>query len=474
MSEKEIVKRSRKPKISAPENAKTAHEKTAPPRKTAAAKASAPEKIVEKTEPDEFIIDSVGELKFAGETKTAKKNLVEMTEKVAFNKSENSAPEASAMTSDLAGAIEVIEELKDDSTAAAKPRKKAAVTKKASAAGKTPIAASSDTSVKKTRAKTKKREAAPIETIVPIIAAERQNDGENQISPEIAAVLSTEKDKKEESAIFRQLAEPRLSPLPQENRARLQVQSPNRIFLYWTTRHNPSETLRRALPTRHENFTLTAKLVNLNDGTEEVFPIGNSGSWWFDVDSNTAYRAEIGFFAAGRPFVRLMSSNTIETPRHAPSPNTDWSTDFVVSADKFAEVLDAAGYAQDSFDVAIAGDDARASDEATRHSVFQITGERHVKGDTSELRYALFALASGAMLETLRGRISRSLFNTLETATRADAEKLSAENVRRALKENFVFEDEGEEFTTPVFGASSINFPKQTKLPKFSPISSIR
>jgi hypothetical protein len=251
------------------------------------------------------------------------------------------------------------------------------------------------------------------------------------------------------------------------------MQSPNRIFLYWSIKHNPFETLQRALPGRAENYKLTVKLVNLNNKTEEVYPVESTGSWWFNVDSNTSYRAELGFFAQGRPFVRLMYSNTVETPRSAPSPNTDWSTDFTVSANQFSEALEASGYSQDAFDVAIAGDDHDASNAATEDAFFQLIGKSELESNADDLRHALFALASGATLESLRGQISPSLFALLETIMRENAERLSAERVLAALHENFAFETD-EEFLTPVFGASSVNFPKKSRKPKLAPVSSLR
>ena len=103
------------------------------------------------------------------------------------------------------------------------------------------------------------------------------------------------------------------------------------------------------------------------------------------------------------------------------------------------------------------------------------------------------ALASGYSLEDIRGEINPSLYDAMQ----AEIEKLSAEKVLSALKENFdVFTDElfeeEEEFGDAVFGASLVNFPKRIKkrsvpkslspkktklsrlsrLSKFSPISS--
>ena len=168
-----------------------------------------------------------------------------------------------------------------------------------------------------------------------------------------------------------------------------------------------------------------------------------------------------------------MYSNTVQTPRSAPSPNRDFSVNFAVTAEQFAEVLDASGYAQDAFEVAVAGDDQKAADRATQDAFFQLSGKRDLEADMSELRSILFALASETSLESLRGQISASLYAQIEAIMRENAERLSAEKVLAALKENFEFEDEAEEFLTPVFGASLINFPRKPRFPKFAPVSSL-
>lgn len=453
MSEKEIVKPKRKKKVSETEE-------TPVVKKTTTSKRAIKEKIELKDSEPESTIKTTS----AKRIRAAKKAPVELNEKL--EPAENAALETSTLAVDLSQA-QITEDIKTDKSAETKPRKRVARAKK------TPTIASSDTVVKKTVSRTKKQKSELPEAETETLKAKtRDTKAENQLPA--VEVETAPVAKKEESPIFKQLAEPELPSLPQENRARLQMQSPNRIFLYWTVKHNPFETLQRALPARAQNYQLTAKLLDLTNNTEELFQVGNpSGSWWFNVNSNTAYKAELGFTAPDRPFVRLMYSNIVQTPRSEPSSNTDWSTDFKVSATQFAEVLEASGYSQDAFEVAVTGDDQQNSDDATRAAFLQLT-DSEVSEGVDELRLALFALASGATLESLRHLIGASLFAMLEEIVRVNAEKLSAQNVMSALKDNFEFENEMEEFLTPVFGASSINFPKKFRSPKFSPISSLR
>ncbi|MET0752264.1 MAG: DUF4912 domain-containing protein [Pyrinomonadaceae bacterium] len=281
----------------------------------------------------------------------------------------------------------------------------------------------------------------------------------------------------EEDPIFKELSEPKLPVLEKQNRARLQMQSPNRIFFYWSMKNNPYQTLNRAFSGNTGSYTLVAKLINESHDREEIFPVEAEGDWWFDTDTDSIYRAEVGFYAPNRPFIRILHSNTIETPRKSPSPKRASTANWAVSAHQFAKVLDVAGFSQDAFDVAFTGDDSTFADSATQSAFSQLVGSQaadSVQNDSSEIRFALLALASGSELESLRGQISLSLYNKM----RENAERLSAENALAALEENFgEFAEETEEMLPTVFGVSLINFPRKLKrktLPKLSPISSLR
>ena len=279
------------------------------------------------------------------------------------------------------------------------------------------------------------------------------------------------------SPAFLELAVPKLPELPKENRAKLLMQSPNRLYFYWSVGKNPFHILNRAIG-ETGSYTLVLKLVNLKNDTEQIHAIDTGGSWWFDVDADTEYKAEIGFYATNRPYVRIMYSNTIATPRKTPSPRSAESAQWTVSADKFARVLDVAGFSRDAFDVALAGDDQQAAELATMSAFSQFIGKPHSEFaafSVEEIRFALLALASGASLDSLRGRISASLFAVLE-ANMAD---LTGEDALAALKAQFDFEADDIEEEQPgsaVFGASLVNFPRKLKrnrnLSELAPLSS--
>ncbi|HRH41086.1 MAG TPA: DUF4912 domain-containing protein [Pyrinomonadaceae bacterium] len=293
-------------------------------------------------------------------------------------------------------------------------------------------------------------------------------------------LAETEVETEELSPVFKALAEPKLPTLREENRAFLQIQSPTRVFFYWSLKQDSYNTLRRALGTRADDYFLAIRLTNLSTNKDEIHQVGNKGSWWFNnIEADSKYRAEVGFYAQGRPFVRIVFSNTLETPRQKPSENVAYQPYFAVSAEQFAEVLDSAGFSQDAFEVYLAGDEPQFADEATQKAFVQLVGTAQIDFsniDVNELRYVLFALASGVSLFSLRDQLSGNLFEFLAALIDENPNALTEEKVILALEEFFgvspLDEEIEEEFGAPtVFGASLINFPKQLrkKTSKFSP-----
>ena len=179
-----------------------------------------------------------------------------------------------------------------------------------------------------------------------------------------------------------------------------------------------------------------------------------------------------------RPFIRVMFSNNVETPRKNPSPNTASSEDWTTTSDKFAQVLDVAGFSQDAFDVALAGDDIEAAENATHSAFSKFSGKTETASagvGADEIRFVMLALASGVPLESLRFRISPGLFAIL----RQNTENLSSENALAILRDHFDIDSDEisqDEPGSAVFGASLINFPRilktKRKLTKFVPVSS--
>jgi hypothetical protein len=286
------------------------------------------------------------------------------------------------------------------------------------------------------------------------------------------------KEKVEEAIDDEEMLDPlgieALPPLPQINRARLQVQSPNRIFLYWSLSGNPFATLQKAFGNRATNYNLVLKFRNLSHGGEQIFPVGREGNWWFDAQPNARFQVDVGLFAANRPFIRLFSSNAVETPRSAPSPRIDTEADWQVSRVQFARVLDVSGYTHDALPVVFGfGEDGVFDEMATVAVLNQLASNAPVAPETfdaAEMRVALSALAAGIEFEVLREQLSPALRAWFDSVLEQDKNALRSENVLAALQavlgDEFVdeFAGFGEELQRirlePVFGASAVHFPE--------------
>lgn len=130
------------------------------------------------------------------------------------------------------------------------------------------------------------------------------------------------------------------------DRARLLVQSPHRLFFYWSFARDLRPALRAALGEAAGKFRPAVRLVEAG-GVWEGEPSAagdDENSFWFDALPGRAYRAEFGFHAAGLPFVRVLSSNAAETPAAGVSEESDPAPEFGIGGREFARVLEASGY----------------------------------------------------------------------------------------------------------------------------------
>ncbi len=276
---------------------------------------------------------------------------------------------------------------------------------------------------------------------------------------------------------FKELALPKLPVLEKQNRARLQVQSPNRMFFYWSLKSNPYQALNKSLGMETAGYTLALRMIDTETEREELHAVEPEGSYWFAADAGRTYRAEIGFYSPSRPFVRILFSNTVTTPRKSPSTRAADASEWRVTSEKFAEVLDVSGFEKDSFDVALAGDDVESSHNATHAAFTHFLGKSKYSRDVTsaeDIRYAMRAIASGRVLEELRWKIGAALFEVLQ----ANAERIAAKNAAATLSEYFDIDEaefEEEQFGPTAFGASAVHFPKKLKTKRrreYSPLSS--
>ena len=158
-------------------------------------------------------------------------------------------------------------------------------------------------------------------------------------------------------------------PLPEtytSDLARLLVQSPYKIFLYWSHARDPFATLRKAFGETQSSYTLAIRLRDTESGAEDFFEASPTHSQWFDASPGRSYRADVGLFAPERPFIRLLSSDVIQTPRVGVSARSDHTPEFNITAPEFARVLNEAGFARDALGVTLEAADKAAQTATTR------------------------------------------------------------------------------------------------------------
>jgi hypothetical protein len=265
------------------------------------------------------------------------------------------------------------------------------------------------------------------------------------------------------SPIFEILAQPQLPELGHdEARARLMIQSPTRLYFYWSIGAEAYQSL-KSVVRDIEGYQLALRLLNLESESEEIYAIEPEGSWWFTVAPGAEYRAEVGFYSTSRPFVRVLFSNTVATPRKSPSPRSASESRWAVTTHAFAEVLDASGFEEDAVDVIRS--EQPAMDLRSRFA-YQMKIDRlelDQVGD-AELIAALEHLSAGAPIEDLKWRVGAVLFAILQ----AGMSKLTADAIEGDV--GLAGQADATDYRPfTAVGGSLVNFPRR----RYRPVSSI-
>ena len=265
-------------------------------------------------------------------------------------------------------------------------------------------------------------------------------------------------------------------PLPETyvaNRIRLLAQSPRKLYLYWEFERDPFETLRRAFRWQADRYTLVVKLVDLQTGGETLHLASPTRSQWLEAQPGHSYRADVGLYARGSAFIRLLSSTMSATPRASVSRRTDSTPEFYVEADEFARVLDDAGYVSDALEVSLEAADLATENAATR-AIAQRFGGGNVAAmsdeDLAEMRGLLAALALGVRIEELRAALSDTLAQWLDEASRERREAIDAAHLLDVLREllgiefdstalGLLNEEAMRRAARVIVGASEVNLP---------------
>jgi hypothetical protein len=124
----------------------------------------------------------------------------------------------------------------------------------------------------------------------------------------------------------------------------LLLQSPNKLFLYWSFAIDPRAALRSAFGELAAHYTLAVRLVKVESGEEFLLDAPRERMQWFEVYPRHVYRADVGFHAANRPFVRLLSSQEVRTPPDGASHMSDAEREFEIKTEEFVRLLGGGGY----------------------------------------------------------------------------------------------------------------------------------
>jgi hypothetical protein len=268
-------------------------------------------------------------------------------------------------------------------------------------------------------------------------------------------------------------------PLPEAyhvDRIRLLAQSPRKLHLYWEFARNPFETLRRAFGLQAARYTLVVRLTTIETDEVSWHEASSSRSQWFDARPGKSYRADLGFHARGRAFIRLLSSSVAETPRAAVASASAEAEEFRVSAEEFARVLDEAGYTSDALEVSLEAADVATAGAATWAIASRLDGGKQLlqinKAELPELRALLAALALGVKPDELTKMLSSSLAEWLDNVRREHGEALRSAylleilratlGIQASLVEFDEFDEEGTRRVARfVVGASEVNMPRR-------------
>ncbi len=236
------------------------------------------------------------------------------------------------------------------------------------------------------------------------------------------------------------------TPLPDtytRDLMQLLVQSPHRLYAYWQHASDPWQTLKRAFGPAADGYQLALRLIDTENGATHTTAISPAQNYWFDVLPNHGYRAEVGFAAAGKPFIRLLASGIARTPPVNVAPEPDQAPEFHVAAPEFARVVNETGYAGDALAVAL-----EAADEATQHESTLTLAHTLAAArlptldmaDLAELRALIVALVFAEPLERVRARLSPPLARWLDALLAEHAVPLDHARLLEVLRELFGFE----------------------------------
>jgi hypothetical protein len=118
------------------------------------------------------------------------------------------------------------------------------------------------------------------------------------------------------------------------------VQDPFRLFVYWHLKENPYDKLSRIFPRSLPNgFHTALKLIDETNNIAVFFDAAYAREYWFSVFPDRRYRVELGMRSTGYGFIKLLTSQTVLTPRAGPSDQIAEEPEYTIAADEYVKIL---------------------------------------------------------------------------------------------------------------------------------------
>lgn len=118
------------------------------------------------------------------------------------------------------------------------------------------------------------------------------------------------------------------------------VQDPFRLYVYWNLRENTFDRVRRIFPeSEAETFRLALRLIDETNNIAVFFDVPYTREYWFTVFPDRSYRVEMGLRSPRHGYIRLMSSQSVRTPRGGPSEVAAPEPEYMITADEYLTVL---------------------------------------------------------------------------------------------------------------------------------------
>ena len=121
---------------------------------------------------------------------------------------------------------------------------------------------------------------------------------------------------------------------------RTMVQDPFRLYVYWNLRGNPWERVERIFPA-HEvsNFRLSLRLIDESSNITVFYDVPYTREYWFSVFPDRTYRVELGLRSENYGYIKLLSTQSVTTPRGGPSDQVASEPEYQIDADNYLQVL---------------------------------------------------------------------------------------------------------------------------------------